>query len=75
MITTHSVPVIYVSRICSIVQEENFHWSLHLAILLMAKSVNLNPAYYYIFRNLLIIAKLNSVYFFIPKGIQNHVGI
>ena len=29
-----------------------------------AKSVNLNPAYYYIFRNLLIIAKLNSVYSF-----------
>ena len=37
------------------IQDENFHWSLNFAISLMANLLNLNSAYYYIFRKLSII--------------------
>ena len=36
----------------SILQDESFHWNLNLAISLMAKSLDLNSAYYCIFKNL-----------------------
>ena len=37
-------------------QEGNFHWNLNFAISLMANLLNLNSAYYYILRNLLMLA-------------------
>ena len=36
----------------SSLQEENFHWNVNFAILLLANSLKLSFAYYYIFRNL-----------------------
>ena len=41
-----------------ILRDEKFHWNLSFTILLMANSLNLNSAYYNIFRNLSIIAYL-----------------
>ena len=37
-------------------QERNFHCNLNFAISLMANLLNLNSAYYYILRNLLMLA-------------------
>ena len=41
--------------------EENFNWNLNFAVSLIANSLNLNPAYYYIFWNLSIIAYIIEV--------------
>ena len=41
--------------------EENFHWNLSFAILLMANLLNLNSACYYIFRNLSMIAHIIEI--------------
>ena len=45
----------------SILQEENFHWSLNLAILLIANLLNLSTEYCYIFRNLSMIAHIIEI--------------
>ena len=42
-------------------QEENFHWTLKFAILLMENPLNLNSAYSYIFRNLSMIAYIIEI--------------
>ena len=42
-------------------QEANSHWNLNLAISLMAYSLNINSAYYFIFRNLSMIAYIIEV--------------
>ena len=42
-------------------QEEHFYWILNFAISLMANSLNLNSAYYYIFRNLLMMANIIQI--------------
>ena len=42
-------------------QEEMFDWNLNLAISLMVNSLNLNSAYYYIFRNLSMIAYMIEI--------------
>ena len=42
-------------------QEENFHWNLNFAILLMENLLNLNPSCYYNFRNFKIIAHVNKI--------------
>ena len=44
------------SFLVCIVQEEDFHWNLNFAISLMGNSLNLNSTYYFIFRNLSMIA-------------------
>ena len=42
-------------------QEEMFDWNLNLAISLMVNSLNLNSAYYYIFRNLSMTAYMIEI--------------
>ena len=51
-------------------QEENFHWSLKFAFLLMANPLNLNSAYSYIFSNLsmIIFSKLKAYIIEIQKN-------
>ena len=44
-----------------ILQHECFHWNLIFAISLMANSLNLNSAYFYIFRNLSMIAQMIEI--------------
>ena len=38
-----------------------FHWNLNLAILLMANSLNFNPAYHHIFENLSMIVYIIEI--------------
>ena len=42
-------------------QEENFHWNSNFAISLMANSLTLNYAYYYIYRNNSMIAYIIEI--------------
>ena len=44
-----------------ILQHESYHWNLIFAISLMANSLNLNSAYFYIFRNLSMIAQMIEI--------------
>ena len=46
---------------CIPYMEENFNWNLNFAVSLIANSLNLNPAYYYIFWNLSMIAYIIEV--------------
>ena len=48
-------------EIQSTLQKENFHWNINFAISLMTNLVNLNSAYYYIFRNLSMTAYLIEI--------------
>ena len=45
----------------SILQDESFHRNLNFAISLMAKSLDLNSAYNYIYRNLSMIASMTEI--------------
>ena len=45
----------------SVLQDGSFHWNLKFAILLMAKSLDLNSADYYIFRNLSMTAQMIEI--------------
>ena len=48
----HGPPEFCIARKASpTLQEENFHWNLNVAILLIANSLHLNFAYYCIFGN------------------------
>ena len=52
--------VLKASVVSSTLQEENFHWNLNFAIEKF-NSLNLNSIYYYIFRNLSMIAYMIKI--------------
>ena len=51
----------FYSVVLSVLQDESFHWILNFAILLMANLLNLNSAYYHIFRNLSMMAYMIEI--------------
>ena len=56
LLSKNTCTLINQSVLYSTLQERNFHWILNCAILLTANSLNSNSAYYYILRNLSMIA-------------------
>ena len=60
-INGESCEIVSTVHIHTTLREEDFHWNLNFAIPLMANSLNLNSANYYIFRNLSMIAYIIGI--------------